>query len=1171
MSESRTVSTQKKRTHDETTNETFDELVQKLRGFFDQIDEKRMKIRGDLLNLTEKYSLNLPEEKKIFNDPIHGHIELHPLLVKIIDTPQFQRLRQIKQLGTKYLVFPGATHTRFEHSLGVAYLAGCLVKSLQEKQPELNITNRDSLCVQTAALCHDLGHGPFSHLFDGMFIPKALPGFKWEHEDASIQMFEHMVDQNGLKEVMENFDLNPDEDIPFITKLIQGDKTLYQNKSFLFEIVANKQNGIDVDKWDYFVRDCYYLGIPNSFDHQRLLKSARVCEVEIGEKKEQSICFRDKMADNIYNMFHTRYTLHRLALQHKTGYIIDVMITEALIEANDKLRPGDKISAAIDNMADYTKLTDGIFEKILNFPVPDTDKENPLEQAQRILKNIVCRKLPKCVGDARLKRKLTKEDLEKSWTTMCREKQLNAEDFDIYVVDMGFGAVGKIPVENVFFYNKNDPNKAFKIEKMSTLIPVKFHEWLVRVYYKKTDQEIQQRAENCFREWCRSNPNTDFGTVLKSENSDHKQLGTQGRICNLKIFNDPIHGHIEMHPLLVKIIDTPQFQRLHHIKQLGGIYLVYPGATHTRFEHSLGMAHLARCLIKVLQENHEELITEQESLCVQIAALCYNLGHGPFSYLFQRFICRAQNRTEEKSKHEELSILMLQHMVNDENNELITEMAKYGLNPKEHLPFINSLIKGVDASVDERLQDKPFLSEIVANKKNGIDVRRWDYFARDCHYLGISNSFDHQRLLKSAQLCECEDGKKHICFRDKVADDIYNMFLTRYTLYRQAYKHRICYIIEDKITESLEEADKELKISDAVNKMEDYTKLTDHIYEKILYSTDENLEMARTKLEDIVKRRLPKFVGEDRLQETENQDKQALKKTLQDNWMTAIDNWKEMNSNSSLNAGDFVDHVVYLDYGMKGKNLNDNVYVYTKRNPMRANKINRYQVSSILPDKFYEVRVRIYYEKSNNQGEVQVVDDAQEKEAQAKIVEEAKKCFHQWSKVKYGLPPLIMFYEDENFQGKFYRCGKHCSDLHSCMKCCNSIRVEGGGTWVLYEKPDFLGCEYVLTQGKYPAWKGPKDFGSCKIFFHKIELYKTENFEGEPDVTSVDCRSLPDQFSTSEVHSCKVLSGVWKLYKETDYKGEHYQLEEGEYPNHQEWGAECPTVQSLKIAQNSDK
>uniref|UniRef100_UPI00358EFFD1 deoxynucleoside triphosphate triphosphohydrolase SAMHD1-like n=1 Tax=Myxine glutinosa TaxID=7769 RepID=UPI00358EFFD1 len=100
---------------------------------------------------------DLLNQPKVFNDPVHGHIELPSLLVKIVDTPQFQRLRDIKQLGGAHFVYPGATHTRFEHSLGVGYLAGLLIKSLKERQPELNITDKDVLCIQIAGLCHDLG------------------------------------------------------------------------------------------------------------------------------------------------------------------------------------------------------------------------------------------------------------------------------------------------------------------------------------------------------------------------------------------------------------------------------------------------------------------------------------------------------------------------------------------------------------------------------------------------------------------------------------------------------------------------------------------------------------------------------------------------------------------------------------------------------------------------------------------------------------------------------------------------------------------------------------------------------------------------------------------------------------------------------------------------------
>jgi HD superfamily phosphohydrolase len=104
---------------------------------------------------------------------------------------QFQRLRSIKQLGTSYYVWLGASHNRFEHCIGrrliyfrvyarrnwlvgVAYLARSMATHLQERQPELNITDRDVECVEIAGLCHDLGHGPWSHVWDGLFMPQAM-------------------------------------------------------------------------------------------------------------------------------------------------------------------------------------------------------------------------------------------------------------------------------------------------------------------------------------------------------------------------------------------------------------------------------------------------------------------------------------------------------------------------------------------------------------------------------------------------------------------------------------------------------------------------------------------------------------------------------------------------------------------------------------------------------------------------------------------------------------------------------------------------------------------------------------------------------------------------------------------------------------------------------------
>uniref|UniRef100_A0A8C2ITJ3 Uncharacterized protein n=1 Tax=Cyprinus carpio TaxID=7962 RepID=A0A8C2ITJ3_CYPCA len=151
----------------------------------------------------------------VFNDPVHGHMELHPLLVKIIDTPQFQRLRHLKQLGTKYLIYPGATHSRFAHSIGVAYLAEWFVETLRANQPELNITKQDSLCVQI--------HEHFIYAFYFFILYFYVDLLK--HEQASVQMFHCMRKKNGLDKMMKDYELNLKKDIIFIEELIQGRKT----------------------------------------------------------------------------------------------------------------------------------------------------------------------------------------------------------------------------------------------------------------------------------------------------------------------------------------------------------------------------------------------------------------------------------------------------------------------------------------------------------------------------------------------------------------------------------------------------------------------------------------------------------------------------------------------------------------------------------------------------------------------------------------------------------------------------------------------------------------------------------------------------------------------------------------------------------------------------------
>ncbi|XP_014268301.3 deoxynucleoside triphosphate triphosphohydrolase SAMHD1 [Maylandia zebra] len=489
----------------------------------EKIGVKCLGDRLQILNSLRKLWQIETEPSKVFNDPIHGHVALHPLLIKIIDTPQFQRLRNIKQLGGTYFVFPGASHNRFEHSLGVGYLAGRLVKALNERQPELLISRRDILCVQIAGLCHDLGHGPFSHMFDGVFIPKARPGITWKHETASLSMFDYLVEANGLRPVMEEHGLVLPEDLDFIKEQIAGplDKTAakgkkwpykgrQKDKSFLYEIVANKRNGIDVDKWDYFARDCYHLGINNNFDYSRFLNFARVCEVD-GQKH---ICTRDKEVGNLYDMFHTRNCLHRRAYQHKVCNIIETMITEAFLKADPHLQFEGKegkmftLSTAIDDMVAYTKLTDNVFEQILNSSSPE------LAEAKQILHNIVCRRLYKCLGQTTSETSIlvTQETIKSLEADLARsipqsgtqDVNLQPEDFVVSVIVMDYGMKEKNPINNVRFYCKNDVTKAIQIRKnqVSKLLPEQFVEQLIRVYCKKTDDKTLEAAKKHFVQWC---------------------------------------------------------------------------------------------------------------------------------------------------------------------------------------------------------------------------------------------------------------------------------------------------------------------------------------------------------------------------------------------------------------------------------------------------------------------------------------------------------------------------------------------------------------------------------------------------------------------------------------------------------------------------------------------
>lgn len=322
---------------------------------------------------------------KTVKDAVHGLMSLPIGLFAFIDTPEFQRLRRIKQLGSLQLVYDGATHTRFEHSLGTAHVAGrwmahfvrqqtfvarrlaglrlkaatieyamasaaaaatdtprgasphatrrsdaerlarTRIKMASLEDRIVAITEDDIFLVQVAALCHDLGHGPFSHAFERLVNdrPRETP---WHHEEVSCALVRRINERVGL--------LTGDE-VERVEAMIRG-HVVEERRAFLYRVVHNGLNSVDADKFDYLLRDAYATGVDAHCDVDRLIEYSRI---EGGE-----ICFRESEYHNLLQLFRTRLHMHRQVYSHPVGKAVALMVGDALREAE----PGLGLFAAIE-------------------------------------------------------------------------------------------------------------------------------------------------------------------------------------------------------------------------------------------------------------------------------------------------------------------------------------------------------------------------------------------------------------------------------------------------------------------------------------------------------------------------------------------------------------------------------------------------------------------------------------------------------------------------------------------------------------------------------------------------------------------------------------------------------------------------------------------------------
>jgi len=278
---------------------------------------------------------------KICHDVIWGDIAISDVAISIIDTPEFQRMHEIRQTGLAYKVFPTASHSRFEHSLGVYHLSGVIVNKLNSiLHDDARICDRTIECVKIAGLCHDLGHGAYSHMFDNLFLKKQkdIEKYPWRHhEKRSQDIFRYITYTYNIALTSSEVDL--------ICNLIHVDAN---DIPWWWCIVHNPINGIDSDKLDYLIRDNRAMGVPLNINMNRIIENIRVINNEI--------CYCDRIKDDIFNLFYIRYRSYREIYCHPTVVRFELLMTHVM----EKLNNDHNIINIIKNknVREFCKLTD---------------------------------------------------------------------------------------------------------------------------------------------------------------------------------------------------------------------------------------------------------------------------------------------------------------------------------------------------------------------------------------------------------------------------------------------------------------------------------------------------------------------------------------------------------------------------------------------------------------------------------------------------------------------------------------------------------------------------------------------------------------------------------------------------------------------------------------------
>lgn len=246
------------------------------------------------------------QKRKIVNDPVFGFINVSEgLMLDIINHPYMQRLARIKQMGLSSVVYPGAQHTRFQHSLGAFYLMSEALLHLSAKGIE--ITNDEAEAVEAAILMHDLGHGPFSHVLEEVIVNGV------SHEEISLMLMNRMNIEMGGK-------------LDLAIKIFKDE----YSKRFLHQLVSGQ---LDVDRLDYLRRDSFYTGVVEGN-----IGSARI--IKMLDVKDDHLVIESKGIYSIENFLTARRLMYWQVYLHKTSVSCEQMLIKTLLRAKDLAQKG---------------------------------------------------------------------------------------------------------------------------------------------------------------------------------------------------------------------------------------------------------------------------------------------------------------------------------------------------------------------------------------------------------------------------------------------------------------------------------------------------------------------------------------------------------------------------------------------------------------------------------------------------------------------------------------------------------------------------------------------------------------------------------------------------------------------------------------------------------------